>query len=186
MGVVKSTIWFPSKSMDLTFHPDMIGHAPKHRRGSSSRRFPVVCAVPRMRVRGRFAGIMLPSVVGAGPPHHAWSVGSRVPISDGVLDLAVGTSERAASSRPRPGEGTSEDRDLPDPIRGSGQRVDGRAGGPDRPQGFRLLRRAVPGASSGTSCRRSTSGAARRRGDGRRPRRRASFRAAWRPACPRP
>ena len=36
-----------------------------------------------------------------------------MPISDGVLDLAVGTSEHTASSRPRPGEGTSEDRAAP-------------------------------------------------------------------------
>lgn len=102
----------------LDFYREMVRHARDHRRVASSRRPSLVLAVPRIRVRGHFAGIVLPSVVGAGPPHHAWSVGSRVPISRRVLDLAGGTSERTASSRPRPGEGTSEDRDHPDPIRG--------------------------------------------------------------------
>ena len=96
----------------------MIWHAAMPRRGLSSRRFPVVRSIPRIRFRGHFAGIVLPSVVGEGPPHHALSVGSRVPISGMVRDLAGGTSERAAPSRPRPGEGTSEDRDHPDPVRG--------------------------------------------------------------------
>lgn len=68
----------------------MARHATWVRRGSWSWCLPVAATVPKVCVRSHFAGIMLPSVVDAGPPLHAWSVGSRVPISDGVLDLAVG------------------------------------------------------------------------------------------------
>ena len=60
------------------------------------RRYRMVPGIPRINFRGHFAGIMLPSVVGAGPPHHAWSVGSRVPISGIVLDLASAVSKTAS------------------------------------------------------------------------------------------
>ena len=109
---------FSIQIQSLDFLSNIIRHTKTPRRRWSSRRSSLAFAVHRMRVQDHFAGIMLPSVVGAGPPHHAWSVGSRVPISNGVLVLAGGTSDSTASSRPRPGEGTTEDRDQPDPIHG--------------------------------------------------------------------
>ncbi len=109
---------FSIQIQSLDFLSNIIRHTKTPRRRWSSRRSSLAFAVHRMRVQDHFAGIMLPSVVGAGPPHHAWSVGSRVPISNGVLVLAGGTSDSTASSRPRPGEGTTEDRDHPDPIHG--------------------------------------------------------------------
>jgi hypothetical protein len=52
----------------LDFYRDMLGQARNHRRGSPSRRPALVRAVPRIHFPGRFAGIMLPSVVGVAPP----------------------------------------------------------------------------------------------------------------------
>lgn len=120
-----------------------MGHATMHRRGSSSRRRPTgrtipasglsaTCPVSCFRPWSARRGSALPGGVGGRAPSPRLRV---------ARSAARGTGEPAASSGPRPGEGTSDERDRADPVRG---RVGASSGEPETGVGRRASGCSAP------------------------------------------